>query len=114
MLHGFPSEKRIEVRDRGGDLVLMGSPHECGVLAEHGHIEGVFNRRGFRYVRLTVERRLALRKLRRRLCASGRTVAEDCQLTTRRCVPGGGVIYSHHERRCAGYAPLVRGGFAEG
>jgi hypothetical protein len=108
----MPGEIPIEVRDRdSGALVLDCTPHECELLCEHGHVEGVVSKRNpdrLKFLKLTVEARTALRKLRRKLACSGRTVAEASQLVSRCNVPGGGVVFSHITKRTNTYAPSER------
>jgi hypothetical protein len=108
----MPAESAIEVRDRdSGALVIEGSPHECELLCEHAHVEGVVSKRNpdrLKYLKLTVTARVALAKLRRKLACSGRTVAEASQLVSRLNVPRGGVVYSHITKRTNTYEPRKR------
>lgn len=108
----MPSEAAVEVRERDtGNLVLCGTPHECELLCLNGHVVGVATKNGrLKYLKLTVEPRVALRLLHRRLQATGRTVAEASQLISRLNVPGGGVIFSHILKRTATYEPSLRQG----
>src|SRR6185295_8118297 len=114
MLRVMPAESAIEVRDRdSGALVLSGTPHECQLLCEHGHVEGVVSKRNperLKFLKLTIIARVTLAKLRRKLSCSGRTVAEASQLVGRFNVPGGGVVYSHINKRTNTYEPSRRAG----
>ncbi len=108
MLRSMPSAREYDVRDASGTLVLSASRHECELLCEKGHAEGIASRSGIlKHLRLTVATRVAIGTLRRQLCASGRTVAEASQLTTRANISGG-VVYSHHMGRIRAYDPLKR------
>ena len=108
----MPSEKPLELRDRDtGSLVVVATPYEAQLLASHDQVEGVATKSGrLKFLKFTVETREAMRLLRRKLCASGRTVAEACHLTSRQNVPGGGVIYSHIVKRTNTYEPGLRQG----
>jgi hypothetical protein len=91
---------------------MVGTPHECQLLAEQEHVEGIAIARTGRlkYLKLTVDTRKALKALRRKLYATGRTVAEASQLISRSNVPGGGVVYTHIVKRIAAYEPALRRG----
>jgi hypothetical protein len=113
VLRAMPSESLVEVRDRDlGALIMVGTPHECQLLAEQEHVEGIAIARTGRlkYLKLTVDTRKALKALRRKLYATGRTVAEASQLISRLNVPGGGVVYAHITKRTAAYEPVLRRG----
>lgn len=108
MLRSMPSAREYDVRDPSGTLVLTASRRECELLSERGHVEGISSRGGvLKHLRLTVAARVAITALRRRLCASGRTVSEASQLTTRENTSGG-VVYSHHMGRIRAYRPSGR------
>ena len=110
-LRALPNEAHVQVRSLTGEAIVTVSRHEAEILADNGHAEGVANRRRLKYLRLTVEPRIALAKMRKRLCASARTVAEACQLTIVQEVAGRRVLYAHHTRRIAAYEPGLRQGF---
>lgn len=103
-----PSDAVFEVRSSGGELVYTATRREADLLVENGHVEGVATKRGvFRYLRLTVAPAVAMRRLRRMLYSTGRTVSEASQLVRRE----RGVTYSHIVRRTNTYAPRLRGEF---
>lgn len=119
LLREIPSRREFDLRTEFGVLVLSLSRHECEVLADERMAEGVADRKGnLRYLRLIVPESRAKGRLRRRVYATGRTVATACQLTIRDTVPGGGIVYSHFGSRTQYYAPewraLVNGSTAAG
>lgn len=107
-LRALPNEAQLQVRTASGEAIVTASRHEAEILADNGHVEGIANRRRLKHLRLTVEPRVAMACLRRRLCASGRTVAEACQLTVVQEVAGRRVLFAHHTRRIAAYEPALR------
>lgn len=107
LLLDYPSEKTFEVRGGDGALVYVASRHECSVLADLSYAVGEANRRGLKYLALVVPPRVALAKLRRLVCASGRTVAEASQLTVKSRILGG-IVYSHFAKRTQYYSPEWR------
>lgn len=109
-LRALPNEAQVQVRNDSGEAVALISPHEAQIMLDNGHVEGVANRRRFKYLRLTAEPRLALSKMRKRLYSTGRTVAEACQLTVVQEVAGRRVLYAHHSRRISAYEPGLRQG----
>ena len=111
VLRSLPNEAQISVRTASGEALFLATRHEAQIVLDNGHAEGVASRRGIlRYLRLTVEPRVAMAHLRRRLYATGRTIAEACQLTTRQEIAGRRVLYAHHQRRIAAYEPGLRQG----
>lgn len=111
VLRSLPNEAQVSVRASGGEAVCFATRHEAQILLDNGHAEGVGSRRvPFKYLRLTVEPRVAMAQLRRRLHATGRTIAEACQLITRQEIAGRRVLYAHHKRRIAAYDPALRRG----
>jgi hypothetical protein len=109
-LRSLPNEAQIQVRAASGEAIVTVCRHEAEILADNGHVEGVANRRRLKHLRLTVAPRVAMARLRKRLCATGRTVAEACQLTVVQEVAGRRVLYAHHTRRIAAYEPGLRQG----
>lgn len=107
LLSNTRNQATFELRERDGALVQQIGKHEIEILrAQKSQIvEGIANKRGFRYVRLlvhpTVARKLLLRMI------SGPTVprAAASKTYTSQHI-GKGTCYSH--RRNDYYAPTVR------
>lgn len=87
----------IELRAKDNSLVRSVSRHEVELLLAQKNtmVEGLANKKGFRYVRLTVETRQASRVLLRFVTRPNIPRAEDSKTFTSRTCPGGGIIYDH-------------------
>lgn len=96
--------------DVGGGLLFCCLEYEARHLADLEYVEGVANRRGFRYLRLLVDPRKAYRALRRAGLSRSRLTAEDCTTVQRINIPGGGVLFSHI--RAGAWSPEARGVWA--
>jgi len=111
LLRSLPNEAQLSVRAQDGNAVFFALRHEAEILLDNGHVEGVGSRREpFKYLRLTVAPRVAMARLRKRLCSTGRIIAEACQLIGVQEVAGRRVLYAHHTRRIAAYEPSLRSG----
>lgn len=94
-LVSVPSKKEFELREQSYELVRSITRHELELLAFKCFVEGMVNKKGLQYIRLTVDRRKAVALLRRMISRGGSTVAEDSRTISRHTSESGSVIFSH-------------------
>jgi hypothetical protein len=108
-LSNLPSKDLVEFREYGGDLIQFVSRHEIEVIRSQKTtmVEGMANKKGFRYIRLQrgVDRATVRRLLLRTISRNTVPRAEDSK-TFSSSQMGKGVLYTH--QRNDYYAPEVK------